>query len=304
VVTGRVMRVTLIHNPTAGDEEHSREALTAAIGAEGHEVAYQSIKDDDWKRAFEAPADLVAVAGGDGTVRKVFKELAGKPLPATVIPVGTANNIARTIGFHTDDAVRLVRGWPSAARHPFDIGGITSPWGRVAFVEAAGGGLFAEVLLRAQDDNGADDKVQHGLEVLEDVLEDAPAHRWELDADGDMAEGDFLAVEVLNVRETGPNLPLAPGADPGDGVLELVLVRPDDRDELVQHVRARLNGEHGTPLPFERRAVRRLAFSAPADCPLRVDEELWPGDAARRAGAELVVSARWRLDVLVPSRAP
>jgi diacylglycerol kinase family enzyme len=294
------MRVTLVHNPTAGDEQHSGDALTAAIEAEEHEVAYQSVKDEEWKRALAAPADLVAVAGGDGTVRKVFRELAGKPVPATLIPLGTANNIARTLGFHTDDPMRLVRGWPSADRRPFDIGGIESPWGQVAFVEATGGGLFAEVLVHAEHENGELDKVRHGLEVLDELLDHAATHPWELDADGDRIAGDFLAVEALNVRETGPNLPLAPDADPGDRVLELVLVRPEDRAALAQHVRARLNGGRGAPLPFERRAVRRMAFSPPADCPLRVDEELWPGDANRRAGAELVVSARWRLDVLVP----
>ena len=294
------MRVILVHNPTAGDEQHTREQLTAAIEAEGHEVVYQSVKDDDWTDALAAPADLVAVAGGDGTVRKVFKELAGSSLPATVIPVGTANNIARTVGFHTDDPLRLIGGWGAADRRPFDVGGIKSPWGRVAFVEATGGGLFAEILVRADGEDGEEDKVQLGLRVLDDVLTDAPAHRWELDADGDRIEGEFLGVEALNVRETGPKLPLAPDADPGDGLLDLVVVRPEDRETLTRHVRARLDGEDGTPLPFERRRVRRIAFSLPADCPLRVDEELWPGDADRRAGAELVVSARWRLDVLVP----
>ena len=290
------MKVVLVHNPTAGDEQHSREPLVSAVREEGHEVVYRSVKGDGWQEAL-GTAELVAVAGGDGTVRSVFKALAGASVPVTVFPLGTANNIARTLGFHTEDAARLVRAWPSAAHRPFDIGAVRSPDERVTFVEALGGGILAEVLERASD--GVDDKVRHGLLVLQDVLEHADAEAWELVADGTPVSGDFLGVEVLNVRETGPNLPLAPDADPGDGVLELVLVRPEHREVLAQHVRERLAGGQSRPLPLDRRGVRQLELSPPADCLLRVDEELWP-EAGRRSGAELVVAPEWRLDVLVP----
>ena len=292
------MRVTLVHNPTAGDEQHDRESLTAAIVADGHEVVYQSVKADDWEDALSERADRVVVAGGDGTVRKVFKELAGSSIPVTVIPVGTANNIARTLGFETSDAQALVRGWSNAEHRPFDVGEISSRWGQVAFVEATGGGVLAELLVQAE--GGRDDKVRHGLELLDGLLERAPTHHWEVDVDGDYIAGEFLAVEVMNVRQTGPQLPLAPDADPGDGLLELVLVRPEDRGTLVDHVRERLDGRDGAPLPLDRRSAKRIAFVPPAGCPIRVDEELWPADPGSRAGAELEVSARWRLDVLVP----
>ena len=202
------MRVTLVHNPTAGDEQHDRESLTAAIIADGHEVVYQSVKADDWEDALSERADRVVVAGGDGTVRKVFKELAGSSIPVTVIPVGTANNIARTLGFETSDAQALVRGWSNAEHRPFDVGEIRSRWGQVAFVEATGGGVLAELLVQAE--GGRDDKVRHGLELLDGLLERAPTHHWEVDVDGDYIAGEFLAVEVMNVRQTGPQLPLAP----------------------------------------------------------------------------------------------
>jgi diacylglycerol kinase (ATP) len=291
------VRVVLVHNPTAGDEQHARETLTAVLETGRHDVAYRSTKDGDWKDGLTA-GELVVVAGGDGTVRKVFKALAGASVPVTLFPLGTANNIARTLGFHTDDPVELVRGWGSADRRSYDIGGVRASDELTAFVEAMGGGVFAEVLEHASE--GVEDKVTHGLHVLQDVVENAKPGAWRIDADGEQLSGDFLAVEVLNVRETGPNLPLAPDADPGDGVLELVLVRPEHRRPLVQHVRERLAGGQGPPLPFDRHRDRRLVLSPPAESPLRVDEELLP-DAGRRAGAELSVAAEWRLDVLVPS---
>src|SRR5438128_10331540 len=115
------MRVTLIHNPTAGDESFSATELTALIEQAGHKVSYQSSKKD-FKSALKKPGDLVAVAGGDGTVRKVAIQLLERNLiPIAVLPCGTANNIARSLGL-TESPPELIAGWPSARRRGFDVG--------------------------------------------------------------------------------------------------------------------------------------------------------------------------------------
>src|SRR5205085_12423826 len=104
------MRVTLIHNPTAGDESFSATKLTALIEQAGHEVSYQSSKKD-YKSALKEPADLVAVAGGDGTVRKVAIQLLGRNIiPIAVLPCGTANNIAKSLSI-TESPPELIAGW-------------------------------------------------------------------------------------------------------------------------------------------------------------------------------------------------
>jgi diacylglycerol kinase (ATP) len=86
-----------------------------------------------------------------------------------------------------------------------------------SFVESTGGGIFAEVLARAKrtrGDPGAQDKVELGLRLLREVVKEAPSCRWELELDGVDLSGDLLAIEAMNVRETGPNVLLAPDADP------------------------------------------------------------------------------------------
>ena len=66
--------VKLIHNPTAGDEEHNKEHLVAQIEKAGFECRYSSTKKSGWKE-IEEDIDILAVAGGDGTVRKVVKNI-------------------------------------------------------------------------------------------------------------------------------------------------------------------------------------------------------------------------------------
>jgi diacylglycerol kinase (ATP) len=292
-----------MHNPTAGDERHSRESLVAILAEAGHDVIYQSVKDERWEEALGEEVDLVVVAGGDGTVRKVFKALSGARTPVTLFPVGSANNIARTLGFEHDDAARLARGWATGKRRPYDLGRVELPDGVTAFVESTGGGIFAEVLARAERvDKEGRDKVDHGLRLLREVVEQEPSRRWDLELDGHDLSGDLLAVEAMNVRETGPNVLLAPDADPGDGQLDVVLVTAEDRDALVAYLDGRLEDRHVATPRLPGRRGRNLVLRPPEDRALRVDDEVLV-ENPERDGIESVRANidPARLTVLVPA---
>src|SRR5215813_12881952 len=78
-IYSQAMKVTLIHNPDAGDDQQlSADALLELICRAGHTARYQSSKDESWQSALEQPCDLVAVAGGDGIVGAVAKTLIGR----------------------------------------------------------------------------------------------------------------------------------------------------------------------------------------------------------------------------------
>jgi diacylglycerol kinase (ATP) len=285
------MRVTLMHNPEAGDEEHSPERLTSMLADAGHDVLYQSLKEDDWQATFLRPTDLVLVAGGDGTVCEVFKELAGSAIPVTLLPFGSANNVARTLGFSEADVFEL----PDPAKMPrlhYDLGQVESGWGGALFVESMGGGIFGEVLRRAERSSGdepdGDEKIQLGLRLTRDVIADSSPAYWKLELDGHDLSGQLLALEAMNVRELGPNLSLAPEADPCDGMLDVVLIRPEHRAALTTYVEARIEGSVGEPPALEVRRGRRVEMQMPAGCPLHVDDELWPADAASRSVGSVV----------------
>lgn len=291
------MRVTLIHNPTAGDEDHDRETLVAAVAAAGHQAEYRSAKEDDWEKALATPPDLVAVAGGDGTVANVFKRLVGTTVPATVIPLGSANNIADTLGFAHLEVEQLVRAWPTFVLRPYDVGEAAARWGRERFVESAGGGVFGELFARAENAyrNDAEDKVQSGLELLRDVLSSCEAGWWDVDLDGRGLSGELIGVEALTVREAGPEIRLAPDADPTDGLLDIVLISPDDRDLLRTHVETCLAGRRPPELVLTAHRGRRLTVGAPAANSLHVDD-----DPYRCDGTVVIQSTTEHVHLLVP----
>jgi diacylglycerol kinase (ATP) len=137
------MRVLLIHNPKAGDRKHSRKQLMASLTRCGHQTFYQAIKEGDWKKAFKKPVDLVLAAGGDGTVHKTAWQLMDSGIPLAILPLGTANNLARTLGF-TAPVEEIIQSLHCGKSRPFDVGVARSPRRREYFLEATGGALFAD----------------------------------------------------------------------------------------------------------------------------------------------------------------
>ncbi len=259
------MRILVAYNPTAGGDgrDDVRETL-AALERAGHEVTGQSVKEEGWQQMLRQPLDLVVAAGGDGTVAKVFKELAGTFIRVAIVPIGSANNVARSL--------ELVK----REQAHFDISSLTWSGGSTTFVESCGGGVFAEMVARAEDsqeDPSGEDKIELGLRSLLDTVAAAAPREWRVDADGRDLSGDYIAVEVLNTAMLGPNVPLAPHADPGDGLLDLVLVRAGDAAALAAHARARLESEVEPRLRLETHRVREVVLQPPR-LPLRLDDEL------------------------------
>lgn len=284
------MRITLIHNPSAGAGLDADEVVKLLEDA-GHKVRARST-DDDWRKALEKRADLVVVAGGDGTVKRVARALAGGDLPFAILPLGTANNVAKTLGI-TGDARSAIRGWERRAARPFDLATVTASWGEETFVESLGGGLFAELIESGDEiDESAEllgRPTDRALSLLRKLLDDAAPRAWGVMVDGQEHDGGYLAVEVLNIRFAGPNVPLAAEADPGDGQLDVALVRPDDRDALRTYLDERLTLASGAipEVPVVRGGVIRLR--APSGVRLHLDDRLWPSEERLAEEADLTV---------------
>jgi diacylglycerol kinase (ATP) len=293
------MRLLLVHNPKAGDETHDREHLEALLTDAGHDVVYRSVKDEDWRDALHERPELVVAAGGDGTVCEVVETLVHQPLPVTLLPLGSANNIARTLGYPSDDAERLIQSWTTVSRYPFDVWAAIQNGDAPRFVESMGGGIFADVLARAEDvKTESCDKVELGLRLLAEVLAEATEQVWELTLDDVTVSETLLAVEAMNIRELGPNIPLAPDADPGDGLLDVVLVRPEHRDPLSAYVQRRLAHEGGEPPNLDVRRVQYVKVRAPEGCRLRLDDELVDDDW--HEGKDVSCGRTGWLELLVP----
>lgn len=244
-------RALLLHNPGAGDEEHSAEELRSLICNHGFECIYLSIKDKEWKD-FDVEFDILVIAGGDGTVRKVAKKLLtrkviDKSWPIGLLPYGTANNIAKTLEIDkTTEAI--IQDWQQQNIQKFDVGRIENVPDAELFLESLGYGVFPYLMTQmkereAPEEETPEEKIKAALKFLHQIILTYPLHYCKLNIDGKDYSGQYLLLEVMNTKSIGPNLFLAPDADPGDGMLEVVAVTNENKDAFESYVSGKLNGE-------------------------------------------------------------
>jgi diacylglycerol kinase family enzyme len=264
----------------------------------GFQVRYGSTKKD-WRKVLSRPADLAVAAGGDGTAAKVLKASAGRGVPVALLPIGTANNVGRSLGIAGRHLREMAAGWQSGSRRPFDIGVVRFGDGdKALFVEACGGGPFATAVKRGKEavEHGspfAGNEIDRALSFIRGLLATAPVQHWRVVIDGRDHSGDYIGVEVMNIRFAGPGVPMAPEADSADGLLDVVFMRDTDRPQLIDYVDRRLaHDEIDLPrLDVVRGAAIRLE---PPSGVLRVDDGLeddvqGPAEISIRPGAVTVL---------------
>ena len=270
------MRVLLIHNPKAGDGKHSKKQLKSLLTKSGHQALYQSTKKPAWEKALKKPVDLVIAAGGDGTVRKTAWQIMGSGIPLAILPLGTANNLARSLGF-TGSVDEILQSLHCGKRRPFDVGIAHSGSQCEYFLEAAGGGLFADYfpVAEAEEKEGAppEEKLTAQLSLLRELALGYPAHHWKLSVDGEDISGRYILWGAMNIRSAGPGLHLAPKATTHDGLLDFVAVREHEREIFIKHVEAHLAGRKAR-VPWRPRKFRELRITSPPGA-IHLDGKEW-----------------------------
>jgi len=249
------MRIALVYNPSSG-RRVALESLRELIVREGHQLVREIEHSADTSALADPPAELIVVAGGDGTVADTVRAVAGHQVPLAVLPLGTANNIAYSLDV-SGSLEQLVRSWHNAPARPFDMGVLQDAGGTRRFVEGAGGGLVEACLTSfrrrpLRGDEPPPWQLVRALRRYALTLKHLRPRPWSLRIDGKPLDGEFLLVEVLNTRAVGPNLELAPDASCTDGLLTVVTAREHDRRAIAAYIADRLGGRQSRlELPAE-----------------------------------------------------
>ncbi len=274
-------RITLIHNPGAGDEHQpSAGQLEALLNEAGYKVRYQSSKEKGWAKALKRTADIIAVAGGDGTVGKVARRLIGGGVPIGVLPVGTANNIAKSLGIAELPITKLILSWQEAYRLSFDAGIARGPWGERYFIEGVGAGLVTNSIPKVDRNKTLPDlpqtevKVSYAQQLIREHLEDTKPLEIKATLDGKDVSGRYLLIELMNMQFIGPNLFLAPNVTRNSGDFDLVVIEEQHRALLHDYIK---NWQDGKLFPPQFKTLRGRKFEFEwAGFRLHIDDKLWP----------------------------
>ena len=229
------------------------------------------------REAVRAGSSYIIAAGGDGTLNEVINGVASPRPPlgicVGIVPLGTANDFARSIGLTSDmDAnINILRAKKTA---PVDLGRMTGGHTRY-FVNASSGGFSGVV------DEKLSSEIKSSWGPLA-YLRSAAAALLELDAycttvifdDAERLMIDLYNIIIANGRFVAAGLPIAPEANVSDGLLDVVLVPKRPAAEMALLIAEMLLGKHlsGGAVIFRR--ARKISVQSRPGMWFNADGEL------------------------------
>jgi diacylglycerol kinase family enzyme len=265
-------------NAFRGGEANGSE-LRRIFQRAGNDVAYVDTQENDWECVLSPEIERAIIVGGDGTVEQAAPHLKG--VPFSILPFGTANNIARCL-HQTSNPELLASQLETSEVRQLDLGKVTYGAESNPFLECSGLGVFVELLFAMQEWPKTEEmeqaesrieKFAHALEQIQAISRTYKGMALELKADGAVICDRLMMLEVMNMKLIGPRLNLAPDADPSDGSLDLVLVREGNRNHFCRWLECQSPGQN-TAARFESRRCHRIEVNASIVAPLHIDSRL------------------------------
>jgi diacylglycerol kinase family enzyme len=259
-------RPYLIMNPKSGggkvgkfDLKRKAEDLGAEVfligGPEPVDVAKVA------REAVEAGADLLGVAGGDGTQALVAGIAAEHGIPFIVISAGTRNHFALDLGLDREDPSACLSALSDGVELRVDLGVINGQ----TFVNNASFGAYAEVV---ETPAYRGDKLNTTLDTLPDLLQGHRGARLRVRADDTTIEAPQALLVSNNPYGTGDIAGLGRRARLDRGILGVVGVTVANARQAA----GLLRGRHSTGLSVL--ATKHVEISADVpQIPVGVDGE-------------------------------
>lgn len=280
--------VAIIFNPYAGRGRAQSRILAVQNALEAAGLSFDLLLTEGRGHAIElarqarqAGHPLVVAAGGDGTVNEVVNGLAqaageGPVGPLGILPVGSANDFAESMGIDTDlhrAAQRLVRGYT----RPADLGRVNDRY----FDNNVGIGFEALVDIEAHKIKRLQGMPLYLIAVFRALVRfPFPVVDLEWD-EGRMTRKRILLISVGNGWRVGGGFLITPDAQPDDGVLDLCIADALPRWQILRLLPKVMRGTHrDEPAVYLTRSTRLLIESADP-LPAHADGEILWEDAHR-----------------------
>lgn len=256
-------RAVVLTNPTSGKGRAARlrdEALPRFHGA-GWRTTSLTSRDAgdalDLARVAVAEApDVLVVCGGDGMVNIALQAVAGSGVPLGILPAGTGNDFARSLSLPLGDgaaaAARIIHG----GTRTIDLGVIGGRY----FGCVLAAGFDAVVNERANRMSWPRGQMRYNLATIAELRTFEPL-RYTLELDGQEREVEAMLVAVGNGPSFGGGLRITHGAELDDGLLDVVLIKPVGRIELLRTFPKLFDGSHVSHPQYEHHRVRRVSVA-------------------------------------------
>jgi YegS/Rv2252/BmrU family lipid kinase len=242
-----------------------------------------------WIVEHRRAADLAIIGGGDGTLNAAAEGLVEAGLPLGILPLGTANDLARTLEIPADivEASKVIA---EGLTHPIDLGRVNGKH----FFNVASVGLSVHVARQL----GVDIKRRWGVLgyplTLWRALGRHRSFRAEIRCDGARARVRTIQISVGNGRHYGGGMTIAADATIDDGLLDVVSLAPQGLLELILNLPALRWGWHERAELVRHWRCREIEIQTARSLPVNTD-----GEVTTRTPAHIMVVPK-ALSVYVP----
>jgi YegS/Rv2252/BmrU family lipid kinase len=307
-------RAALIYNPASGQYSRRRTAIVqkvlavlkeAGIEAEALETDAPGSARTLARAAVRNGYDTIFACGGDGTVHEVLQSLVGTSVALGVVPLGTANALAKDLGLGTSPV--------NAVRKLLDAKPTQIPVGRVFYRDEHGtersryftvaAGIGADALLMANMDADLKRRFGYVLYVIEAAriwaTNPFPLFSVSFSLEGETRASEASQLLAVRVRSFGGALGmLAPGATVRNGTLNFISFKTRSRYRYLRFLLAVVAGRHTFSDDVELVEAKAVNCSARNGSKKRIYVEA-DGEVLGSLPARMDVSTE-KLTLLVP----
>ncbi len=243
--------MAVVVNPASGRGRAARilPTVSGALAKHGFEAEITVTRDADdlraaVRRARAAEAERVIVCGGDGSIHLAIQELAGGDTALGIVPAGTGDDNARTLGIPLKDTgaavTRALTGEPTRV----DLGRVTTADGEErVFLGVLSSGFDSLVNERANSMSWPSGHARYAIAILGELRTFRPVHYRAVIDERD-AVGAAMLVAVGNGASYGGGMRVCPGADPTDGMLDVTWLHGVSRATFLRVFPQVFSGEH------------------------------------------------------------
>lgn len=225
-------RTLLLLNPNARSGDTDREALIASLEANGPVIAPDCSKAASMQEAisrYRGSVQRIVVGGGDGTLNAALPAVLQSRLPLGVLPLGTANDFARSLGIA--DLAAAVEVIHTGHMHDVDVGLVNDRY----FLNAVGIGLGPRIN-RALD---SDTKARFGsasyLLNAYRATRNYRGTRAVIECDGNAVSVRSMHISIGNGIHYGGGMTISRDAKLDDGLLRVISIRPQGFLSLLSY---------------------------------------------------------------------
>jgi diacylglycerol kinase (ATP) len=257
--------IALLTNPTAGKGKGAkmRDVALARMRAAGLVVRNLEGRDADEsldlaRQCVADEVDALVVCGGDGMVHLALQAVGGTSTPLGMIPAGTGNDVARYFDMPRKDAAAAADIVIKGRTRTVDLARGNGRY----FLTVLAAGFDAVVNERANRMTWPKGQMRYNLATLAElrVFEPLP---YVLQLDDREVRLDAMLVAVGNGPSFGGGLRITEGAVLDDGFLDVVIIKPISKPDLIRTYPKLFKGTHIHHPQYEHHLVRSVTVAAP-----------------------------------------